>query len=89
MLTTSDENNDKFNPVFPVNSIDEKLIVDPEGLIQLALSKYRKADNCSDIELSEYICELLGFVMNSNKVIINQIKPKESRFHVLTFEKAK
>jgi hypothetical protein len=79
------------DPVYPVNRVDDKIIIDPEGVIQLALSKYRRDTDFSDNRLSEYICELLSLVMDSNNVIINQndVTKTSTRFRILTFEEAK
>lgn len=72
---------------FPINMIGNKTIVSPEGIIQLALSKYRHS-NCSDGELAAYIAEFLGFVMRYN-LIISCVpnKGNESRFRYLEFQK--
>lgn len=81
-----------IDPVYPVDTIDDKVIVSPEGTVQLALSKYRRDESLSDDKFAEYICELLGMIMEKNKLIINQKDVRSTtsqRFRILTFEKAK
>lgn len=72
---------------FPVNIIDTQTIVSPEGIIQLALSRYRRS-GCTDGELAGYIAEFLGFVMRYNRII--ECIPndgEDERFRYLIFEK--
>jgi len=76
--------------IFPVNTVDDRVYISPEATIELVINRFRKS-LYPDEEIAKHICELLGFIMEKNHLIIAQKNMKDSdakRFHILRFEKA-
>jgi hypothetical protein len=77
---------------FPVDIVNESAFISPEEIIKSAIREYRSSDK-SDRELSEYICELLSYIMDKNRLVISQRNIKDNdffdRFRILKFEKLK
>ncbi len=75
----------------PVNKVNDRTEISPEGIIQLALSDFRRREEYSDDELAQYIAELLAFIMADNNLIIfaKDVKDIDGRFKILHFGETK
>jgi hypothetical protein len=72
----------------PVNSVDNKLFIEPEAVIQLALSNFRHDSRLSDAMLAQYIVEVLAILMDRNKLnlVSKDVRNTHDRFRILLWE---
>jgi len=79
-----------------VNKIDgdnKNLLIVPQAVIQLVLSKYRWRKDFTDMDIAFHVAECLSFVMHSNNlnIVCEKTNPEyigsRDRFYYLKFKK--